>query len=556
MPRRPRGPLAARLAGSLKITRRRCAGAAALAAALGLPAAVCADAFTSYYGPTAVTTYTSSPYVAGFGAVGPSVTTARPFWDVFGLFERPVSARLAVPNSFAAPAAYAAPVAYARPATFAARPVFPRLARRLAARRAFAAPVVTSYDTPTYETGYYGAFAEPASVTSFSPVTSYSVGAAPATAYYGGTVAAYGDACPPDPCGTTLGYDATNFGPTVGGTVIRGEVVSGGSACDGACPTGDCTSYSFPGGVVPAGGTVIDGGMIEYGPAYAPPLTPTPDRGLPPATPRDGGSPRDGGTGRDDRSRPDRARDSRPRDPRPAGDAFDDPVFEDDPAAPRERSPGGGFGTGDGFPADDFPADDVPNDDFSAGDFGDPGVGGVAPEPGGGLFDGDPSFDPDDGFGEAPDGAGGRSEPFRRPGPAGGGGFDQDFGADPQGRASGYRPGLPEPVAPADPAVAPEPDAAPKPDAAPDGPAPDAGGGAEEQPAEAPASARGTVAPRLATADWLRRTFRRTPADRPPAPGPKVARGRLLPPGAAADSRPAPPGPSASDAARPRLVRN
>ena len=546
MPRRSRGPLAARLARRFRPTPRRCAGAAALAAALGLPAAVCADAFTSYYGPTAFTTYTSSPYVAGFGAAGPSVTTARPFWDVFGVFERPVTARVAVPDGFAPP------TAYARPASFAARPLFPRLAaRRLAARSAYSAPATTSYyapayqasyAAPAYETAYLGAVGTAASVTNYSPTTSdYAGTPVPATSYYGGDACA----CPPDPCGGTLSgtttLGSTNFGPTVGGTIVQGGIISGGTTYDETCPAGSSTSYSFPTGVVPAGGTIIDGGMIEYGPAYAPPLSPTPDRGLPPR--RDDGTRRD--EERTDRDRRDRTRDDLGRDPRPAGDAFDDPIFDDDLGAPRdrrERSPGGG-----GFGGDDDPGlGDPPRDDFSAGNFG----GGVVPEPRGGGFDGgNSSFDLDDGFGAAP---GDRSpEPFER---RGGTGLDDEdeFGDDPQDRTSRYRPGPPELIAPADPAVAPEPGATPAEPGAADG---------EEQPdGETPASARGVVVPQLATADWLRRTFRRSPADRPPAPGPKVARGRFLPPGATAPPAPRLPGldpdPSGADAARPRLVRN
>ena len=556
MPRRPRGPLAARLARRFRPTPRRCAGAAALAAALGLPAAVCADAFTSYYGPTAFTTYTSSPYVAGFGAVGPSVTTARPFWDVFGVFERPVTARVAVPDGFAPPAAYA------RPASFAARPLFPRLAaRRLAARSAYSAPATTSsyapayqasYAAPAYETAYFGAVGTAASVTNYSPTTSdYAGTPVPATSYYGGDACA----CPPDPCGGTLSgttLGSANFGPTV----VRGGMISGGTSYDGACPAGT-TSYSFPSGVVPAGGTIIDGGMIEYGPAYAPPLSPTPDRDLPPARrddrPRDDRPRDDGRTDRDRREDRDAPRRD-DLDPRPTGDPYRAPDFDDDLGAPRdrgERSPGGGFGTGN-----DFPADPIPNDDFSAGDPG----GGVVEEPDGGFYgNGDSSFGPDAGFGEAPDALGGgeRPAPFIRPDSSGAGdAFDQEeFGDDPQGRTSRYRPDVPESDAPADdpaaPAVAPEPGAAPDAD----------GGDADgENDGDAPASARGAGVPQLATADWLRRTFRRSPADRPPAPGPKVARGRFLPPGATAPPAPRLPGldpdPSGADAARPRLVRN
>ena len=218
-------------------TKRRLAGAAALCAGLAVPAAVCGQAATSYYGLGAYTTYTD-PYT------GASTQTVRPFWDILGVFQRPVVS-----------AGYVAPDVYG----------------------ASYAPAVTtaSYGGTTLGTSYYGG-------TSYVPVTSYYGGETVVDGgiYDGGTTTLYGGTTFDASCdgltyGSTASYGA--YGASRGRSTIDDgcRVVPACSPCPDPCarrdcPGGNCTSYSAP-----------DERLFESDPVYADPkkMDPVPRNG-------------------------------------------------------------------------------------------------------------------------------------------------------------------------------------------------------------------------------------------------------------------------------------
>ena len=527
--------------GILRPTRRRAAGAAAFAAALALPAVVCGNAYSSYYYGPAVTTYSSS-YGPAYGG------TSTAFYG--------------------GPATFTPPATFAAPAAFAFRPLFPRLAARRAARRAaraarFAPPAVSdsaSYaplTTASYgaTTSYYGggdvcgttASYAPSATTYYAPPVSYE-----STVSYGPSYASSYTPSAFDPsCGTVVNYapaDACGGGMTLSQN-------SGGFAGDGACPTGDCTSYSFPAGVVPAGGTLIESAPAFTTPRDAAPTDRVPSRSdrLPRAAPdRDRDFEFDREPSRDRRPTDRLPRDRRPaapRDDRPGGDAYDNPLYDD---TDRDASPG--RRRDDPIPSDDFDddmnpgglgtfgADDgtvaEPDDAFGAGAFGDEQNYRDEPSFGGESFDesadpGAAAFDPS------------RDLQARPPGDE----FDDE--ADPNAvrrRQSRFRPAAPDTAPPgeqgADDATAPEPDGGADSDSDDDTDLPAAGDG------DPPASARGAVLPQLATADLLRSRFRRTRL--PEREGRMTvvrARHRGVPAGPASPA-------GGADGDRPRLVRN
>ncbi|MFH5803017.1 hypothetical protein [Alienimonas sp. DA493] len=329
---------------------RRWAGAAALLAALAVPAGLGAQAYTSFYGLRAYTTYTD-PYS------GVSTQTVRPFWDVFGVFQRPV-----VSSGSVVSAGYASPSVYS----------------------ASYAPAVT---TAGYGTSYYGG-------SSYVPtVSSYGDSVLDAgTTYYGGTVtdAGYGGSF----YNSSYAGGAVPYGGTTSYSVYgssRGAVTLSDACCQPApvcspcadpcggtgtsCPGGNCTSYSVPG----------DDDVIESDPVFADPpddrdddLDPVPRRRPAPPTDRD----RPGRDPLDD------------LEPPAFDDSFDDaaPSDRDRPAAPRTPEDSVRDEFSDDFPDDDrptgnpyeLPTDDDFGDDPMTGsnadvDFGDAPGSGVRP---------------------------------------------------------------------------------------------------------------------------------------------------------------------------------
>ncbi|WP_145361087.1 hypothetical protein [Alienimonas californiensis] len=329
---------------------RRWVGAAALLAGLAVPAGLGAQAYTSFYGLRAYTTYTD-PYS------GASTQTVRPFWDVLGVFQRPVVASGSVVS-----AGYASPSSYS-----------------------------ASYAPASYGTSYYGG-------SSYAPAVSYygdSVYDSSAT-YYGGTVtdgALGGSFYNSSYAGGALPYRGTTTYSVYGSS--RGSVTLGDACCQpapacspcadpcggNACQGGNCTSYSVPG----------DDDVIESDPVFADPpedLDPVPSRRP---------------------SRPStRDRDRDPLDdlePPSFEDSFDDAAPSDRPRpAPRTRPEDS---VRDEF-SDEFPDDERPTGDPFENPLDDGGDFGADPMTGTNS-DGD--------FGDAP-GSGVRpaenTAPFRR----------------------------------------------------------------------------------------------------------------------------------------------
>ncbi len=345
-----------------RLTKRRAIGAAALAVVLIAPAGVFGEAYTSFYGLDAYTTY-ADPYT------GASTHTVRPFWDVLGVFQRPVSAGPPLTTAAFSPAGVARSSGYA--------------------------PYVTT-------AGYYGGG-------SFAPATSY-YGNAPYgnASYYGGTSfggssvyyddasAYYGGAVSGTQSGggfgSSCGTSYFDFGDAGGGLsygTARGFATSGDGCgvpacspcsdpCGGGCAGGNCTSYSVP-----------DERVIESDPVFAdPPSDSTTRRRQPERSDRDFSD-------RDipDRSRFDPVPATRDRTDRDRRDLLDPPAMEDRPAPrrpssgdsvrdpirddfPDEDFSGGGF-PGGGFSEDDRPTgsayDDPLEEDFGGG-LGEPGV--------------------------------------------------------------------------------------------------------------------------------------------------------------------------------------
>ncbi|NNJ27152.1 hypothetical protein LzC2_32520 [Planctomycetes bacterium LzC2] len=306
-------------------------------AGLAIPAGVFGEAYTSFYGLDAYTTYVD-PYS------GSSTRTVRPFWDVLGVFQRPVGGGTPV-----VAASYSSPASY----------------------QASYSPAVA---TASYYGGgsYYGG-------SSYTPVTSHYGGTSSygdSASYYGGSVVSSGYRSECDGSFYNSGYagGALPYGSTAGystyGSSRSGVTLSDGcrvvpactpctDPCGGECSGGDCTSYS------PA-----DDRIFESDPEYAdPPDSDRLDR-VPRRSPdRRDDSPLDpleppdfNGSEPTERERPaprrrapeDSVRDL-PRDDRPTGDPFDDPLDPlddsdfggvDDPMTGAGTEFGGDPGTG------------------------------------------------------------------------------------------------------------------------------------------------------------------------------------------------------------------